>query len=64
MGECNNGMIIGHSRNKTHVIDGLFTSQLISHLPLLNATNSTLEGETMWSVFMMMDREIQSLVPD
>ena len=47
MGECGNN-IIGNGRNRT--FDGLddsrFTSQLTIHLPLLNATNNTLEGET------------------
>ena len=46
---CNNGpgMIIGRSLNR--MFDGSnsrFTSQLVIHLPLLNATNNTLEGRT------------------
>ena len=43
-GECNNGTIIGRNLNKT--FDGLnstFTSQLIIHLPSVNATGNTLE---------------------
>ena len=48
MGECNHGNIIGHGRNRT--FDGFdvskFTSQLTIHLPLLNTTSNTLEGET------------------
>ena len=53
-GECNNGMhmIIGHNLNRT--FDGpssTFTSQLIIHLPLLNPTNNTLEGETVECIF-------------
>ena len=51
VGECNNGMIIGRSRNKT--FDGLnstFTSQLTIHLPSLNATSNTLEGRTVQCV--------------
>ena len=46
-GVCNNGMITGHSLNRT--FDGsnsTFTSQLTIQLPLLNATNNTLEGKT------------------
>ena len=50
-GQCTNGMIIGHSHNRT--FDGpnsKFTSQLIIHLPLLNATN-TLEGKTVECIY-------------
>ena len=46
---CNNGIIMGHIRNKTSTdgIDFKFISQLIIHLPLLNATNDyTLDGKT------------------
>ena len=47
-GECNGGNIIGHGLNR--IFDGFndskFTSQLTIHLPLLNATSNTLEGET------------------
>ena len=49
--ECNNGVIIGRSHNRT--FDGLnstFTSQLIISLPSLNATNNTLEGRTVLCV--------------
>ena len=51
-GVCNNGMIIGRNLNRTS--DGLnstFTSQLTIHLPLLNATNNTLEGKTVECIF-------------
>ena len=51
-GECNNGTIIGHNLNRT--FDGLnstFTSQLIIHLPLLNATGNTLEEKTVECVY-------------
>jgi hypothetical protein len=47
-GECNNGNIIGRGRNRTfdgHT-DSKFTSQLTIHLPLMNATSNTLEGDT------------------
>ena len=50
-GRCNNGMIIGRSRNET--FDGLnstYTSQLTIHLPSLNATSNTLEGRTVQCV--------------
>ena len=48
MEECNGGNIIGHSRSRTFdgFADSKFTSQLTIHLPLLNPTSSTLEGET------------------
>ena len=48
MGECNHGIIIGHGRNRTFegLTDSKFTSELTIHLPLLNATSGTLEGET------------------
>ncbi len=47
-GECNGGNIIGQGRNRTFdgPTDSKFTSQLTIHLPLLNATSNTLEGET------------------
>ena len=48
---CNNGMIIGRSHNRT--FDGpnsIYTSQLIIHLPSLNAANNTLEGRTVQRV--------------
>ena len=52
VGQCDNGMITGRSHNRT--FDGLnttFTSQLIIHLPSLNATSNTLrEGETVQCV--------------
>ena len=53
VGQCNNGMIIGRSRNRT--FDGLnftYTSQLIINLPSLNATNfgNTVEGRTVQCV--------------
>ena len=51
--ECNNGMIIGRSRTSNRTFDGLnfvYTSQLIIHLPSLNATNNTLEGRTVQCV--------------
>ena len=43
---------IGRNLNRT--FDGLnstYTSQLIINLPLLNATNNTLEGETVECIF-------------
>ena len=48
MGQCNGGNIIGRGRNRTFddFDDSKFTSQLAIHLPLLNATSNTLEGET------------------
>ena len=48
MGECNGGNIIGNGRNRTFdgFADSKFTSQLTIHLPLLNTTSNTLEGET------------------
>ena len=48
MGECNDGNIIGRDRNRTFdgLADSKFTSQLTIHLPLLNTTSNTLEGET------------------
>ena len=48
MVECNGGNIIGRDRNRTFdgFDDSKFTSQLTIHLPLLNATSNTLEGET------------------
>ena len=48
MEQCNHGNIIGHGRNGTFdgFDDSKFTSQLTIHLPLLNATNNTLEEET------------------
>ena len=48
MGECNGGIIIGRGHNRTFdgLTDSKFTSQLTIHLPLLNATSNTLEGET------------------
>jgi hypothetical protein len=47
-GECNGGNIIGRGRNRTFdgSTDSQFTSQLTIHLPFLNATSNTLEGET------------------
>ena len=46
--ECNGGTIIGHGRNRTFdgQTDSKFISQLTIHLPLLNTTSNTLEGET------------------
>ena len=52
VGQCNNGMIIGHSHYRT--FDGpnsTFTSQLIIQLPSLNATNNTLEGKTVECIY-------------
>ena len=52
VGECNNGMIIGHFHNRT--FDGLnskYTSQLTIQLPSLNATNNTLEGKTVECIY-------------
>ena len=48
MGDCNGGNIIGHDRNRTFdgQTDSKFTSELTIHLPLLNTTSNTLEGET------------------
>ena len=49
MEECNDGNnIIGHGLNRTFddFDDSKFISQLTIHLPLLNATSNTLEGET------------------
>ena len=51
VGECNNGMIIARSHNRT--FDGFnstYTSQLTIHLPSLNATSNTLEGRTVQCV--------------
>lgn len=52
IGECNDGTIIGRSLNRT--LDGsnfIFTSQLVIHLPLPNATNDTLEGKTVDCIY-------------
>ena len=52
VGECNNGMIIGHFHNRT--FDGLnskYTSQLTIQLPSLNATNNTLEEKTVECIY-------------
>ena len=52
VGRCNNGMIIGCSHNRP--FDGpnsTFTSQLIIHLPSLNGTSNTLEGETVKCIY-------------
>ena len=52
VGICNNGMIVGHGLNRT--FDGLnsmFTSQLVIHLPLLNATNSSLDGRNIECIY-------------
>ena len=45
---CNGGNIIGNGRNRTFdgPTDSKFTSELTIHLPLLNTTSNTLEGET------------------
>ena len=44
---CTNGIIMGRSHNRTFDDpNSKFTSQLIIHLPSLNATNNRLEGET------------------
>ena len=49
IGKCSNGIIVGRNQNKTS--DGRFISQLIIHLPLLNATyNNTLDGKTVQCV--------------
>ena len=51
-GVCNSGMIIGRSLNRTSDgSDSVFTSQLTIHLPLLNATNSTLDGRTIECIY-------------
>ena len=44
---CTNGIIMGRSHNRTFDdSNSTFTSQLIIHLPSLNATNNRLEGRT------------------
>jgi hypothetical protein len=53
VGECDNGMIMGRSINRTFSgpTDSKFTSQLVIHLPLLNATNSSLDGRTVECIY-------------
>ena len=44
---CTNGIIMGRSHNRTFDdSNSTFTSQLIIHLPSLNATSNRLEGRT------------------
>ncbi len=52
-GECNDGMIMGRSINRTFdgPTDSKFTSQLVIHLPLLNATGNTLDGRTVECIY-------------
>jgi hypothetical protein len=59
VGECNNGMIMG--RNLNRMFDGpnsTFTSQLVIHLPLLNAAGNTLDGTTVECIHDNGHREI------
>ena len=52
VGECNNGMIIGHFHNRTFDdLNSKYTSQLTIQLPSLNATNNTLEGKTVECIY-------------
>ena len=52
VGTCNNGMIMG--RNINRIFDGpnsTFISQLVIHLPLLNATDNLLDGRTVECIY-------------